>query len=137
MSIFDAGKVCTFSAVKARITLNGVPASGAKVIRLAKLKKENIDTTTTDDNGVFEFPAAFENSLKKFSPAEIVISQQIKVEYQGESYEIWANGKMDARENSELGGVPLDLNCELTDEAKTHRTSASLILTNCKWNEQD
>lgn len=136
MSLFDAGKICTFSPVQAKLTLNGEPAVGAQVTRIAKLKDTKTEETTTNTNGEFSFPAVFEKSVKKLLPMEIVVSQQILVEYQGETYEIWANGKMNPDENSELDGQPLNLTCELTDELRTHRTSSSLILTNCTWEEQ-
>ena len=136
MSLFDAGNICTFSQVNAKITFNGKPATGALVTRIAKLKETKKEETTTNSNGEFSFPAIFEKSLKKLLPVEIVISQQMLVEYQGETYEIWANGKMNPAENSELDGQLLNLNCELTDELRTHRTSSSLIMTNCVWEEQ-
>ena len=136
MSLFDAGKICTFSPVKAKVTLNGSPATGATVTRTTKWKDPITESTNTDSNGEFTFTANYEKSVKKFLPVEIVISQQIIVEYQGESYEIWANGKMNAEENSELDGHPLNLNCELSDELRTHRTASSLILTNCTWEEK-
>ena len=131
MSISDAGKVCTFSAVKAKVTLNGEPAIGAKVTRLTEWKTKKKETTETDAKGKFTFPAAFERSITKYMPVEIVISQQIIVEYQSQLFEIWVNGKMNSEEDSEFGGVSIDLDCELTNESKTYRSNGSLVMTNC------
>ncbi|WP_276681898.1 DUF6795 domain-containing protein [Thalassolituus oleivorans] len=131
MSIFDAGKVCTFSAVRATVTYKGEPVKGATVTRLTEWKKPNKETTKTDANGAFDFPAIFERSVSKYSLMEIVISQQITVEYNGQLFEIWANGKMNSEEDSEFDGVAIDLDCELTNEQKTYRSNGSLVMTNC------
>ena len=131
MSIFDAGKVCTFSAVRATVTYEGEPVKGARVTRLTEWKNPNKEITETDDKGIFDFPAIFERSISKYMPMEIVISQQIIVEYQGRLFEIWANGKMNPEEDSEFDGVSIDLDCELTNEAKTYRSNGSLVMTNC------
>ena len=136
MSLFDAGKICTFSPVQAKLTLNGEPAIGAQVTRTTQWKDPVVDTAETNSEGEFSFSGNYEKSVKKFLPVEIMISQQLLVTYQGETYEIWANGKMNADENSELDGLPLNLTCELTEEMRTHRTASSLILTNCHWEEK-
>lgn len=136
MSLFDAGTICTFSSVRAKVTHNGQPVQGAEITRITKFKDTVTDVTSTDDDGTFSFPANFSRSVKKFLPMEIVITQQILVSYQGESYEIWANGKMNSEEDSELGGLPIDLTCELTEEPRTFRSSGSLILTNCHWDKE-
>jgi hypothetical protein len=124
MSLFDAGPICTFSSVRAKVT------------RITRFKDTVTDVTSTDDSGAFSFPANFSRSVKKFLPMETVITQQILVNYQGKSYEIWANGKMNSEEDSELGGLPIDLSCELTEEPRTFRSSGSLILTNCHWDKE-
>ena len=136
MSLFDAGTICTFSSVRAKVTHNGEPVRGAEVTRITRFKDTVTDVTSTDDSGAFSFPANFSRSVKKFLPMEIVITQQILVNYQGKSYEIWANGKMNSEEDSELGGLPIDLSCELTEEPRTFRSSGSLILTNFHWDKE-
>lgn len=136
MSISDVGKVCTFSEVKAKVTYNGKPAIGAKVTQITKFKSAVENHTSTDEAGIFAFPATYEKSFKKLLPMEIVISQQILIDYNGETFEVWANGKMNTEENSELGGIPINLTCELTDAPETHRTAGSLVLTNCRWEKK-
>lgn len=136
MSISDIGRVCTFSSIKAKVTLNGQPAIGAKVTRLTDWKKPLEDTTVTDQNGYFEFPALYERSIgQKVLPIQFAVSQVVTIDYQGNSYEIWVTTKMSTEENSELDGISLDLTCELSNEMKTYRVSGPILGTICTWNK--
>ena len=80
-------KPCLFSPISGTITLDGKPATGAKLIRTvgkAHTQGQLVDTTTTDDHGEFEMPGVFERVwLAKILPMEFVAGQEILVEYKG------------------------------------------------------
>lgn len=136
MSISDIGRVCTFSSMKAKVTLNGEPVIGAKVTRLTDWKKPSKDTTITDEHGYFELPALFERSIgQTVLPIQFAVSQVVTIDFKENSYEIWVTTKMKTEENSELGGIPLDLTCELSNKMKTHRVSGPILGTVCTWNK--
>ena len=133
MSIFDAGKVYTFSEVNLKLTKDGEPIPNAKVSRKVEWKKEKIEEAVTNGDGEVHFPAVFERSAAKFLPMEIVIAQVITVEVDGEVVKIWGNTKRDELENSELGGRSLNLTCEITDKKQLYRDFGSMLGTICKW----
>ena len=136
MSIFDAGKVCTFSSVRATVTYEGEPVKGAKVTRLTDWNTPSTDMTTTNENGYFELPSLYERSISRVVlPIQFAVSQVITVEYNGQSNEIWVNTKMKPEENSELGGIPINLKCELSNEMKTYRVSGPILGTICTWEQ--
>lgn len=133
MSVFSMGKICAFSEIRAVVTKNGEPVSGLKIIREIEWKKTQTEETTTNEKGEFHFPALYVKSMSKFLPSEIVIPQALIVEIDGKESEIWINTKRDAEENSELGGEPLSLTCELTESRQIYNDFGSLLSTNCKW----
>lgn len=134
MSIVSVGKSCVFSAVEIVLTKGGEPVVDAPVSRVSEWQKEETETTVTDENGRFSFPVLYHASASKFVPfSEFVASQSIVVTVEGEEYEIWANAKRDAKENSELGGKPLKLTCELNEEARLVEDFETLLVTNCRW----
>ncbi|MCH8499854.1 MAG: DUF4198 domain-containing protein [Marinobacter sp.] len=131
----DIGKVCVFSEVTGVIRLQGQPVEGATVVRTHDYRKAVSDQATTDADGAFAFPAAFERAWTSILPIELVIAQRLTVSYQGQDYLIWSNTKRSKAENTELGGLPLTLTCELTDELRLHREFGSILRTNCVWSE--
>lgn len=84
MSIFDVGKTCVFSVVKARLTKGGEPLKNTRVIRRWEWNNLREDSATTDENGYFELPAVFEKSISRMLPVEIVIAQGLYVVAGGE-----------------------------------------------------
>ena len=84
MAMFDVGKTCVFSQVKAKLTLNGEPVKNTKVIRRWEWNELHEDSTTTDDKGYFEFPVIFEKSASRLLPIELVIAQGLYVIVDGE-----------------------------------------------------
>ncbi len=132
MSMFDAGKVCVFSAVQAKLSLNGKPLKNVKVTREWHWKKKRSDETVTDENGYFSLPSVYERSISQYLPAEIAISQKMSVWINGEETEFWINAKDDGKENSEYGGEPIALSCELSREKVLIEKYGSLLLTMCK-----
>ena len=135
MGIFDAGKTCVFSAVKARLTNNGEPIRGAKVIRRWEWNKLQEEFTTTDENGQFELPAVFESSMSRMLPMELVIAQGLYVAIDGEEKKFWSNSKREPEENAEFQGRSIDLSCEITNESKIYRDFGSRMRTLCTWEE--
>lgn len=133
MGIFDFGKVCVFSNVKAKLTLSGVPISNAKVIRRWEWQKLKEETTTTNAGGEFEFPAIFERSITRFFPSELVVGQALYVVVDGQERAIWSNSKRRPEENSEFRGKPISISCELTNEREIAREFGSLMYTLCTW----
>lgn len=136
MSLFDIGKVCVFSEVTARVTVKGEPLKNAVIIRKWEWRELQQDKTTTDENGYFTFPAVFERSImNRALPIELVIAQGLYVEIDGEIKKIWSNSKREPEQNAELGGQPINLSCELTDEMRITRQYGSIMNTLCTWSE--
>jgi hypothetical protein len=131
MSFLNPTKTCVFSAVKARLTMNGEPLKGVTVIRRWEWHDLKEEATQTDAKGEFSFPAAFESSVTRLLPIEIVIGQALYVKLDGEEKKFWSNSKRDAKENAEYNGRPIALRCELTDEMKTTRENGSIRSTLC------
>lgn len=135
MSIFDVGKTCVFSAVKVRLTKDGVPLKNTRVIRRWEWNNLREDSTTTDENGYFEFPAVFEKSVSRMLPIELVIAQGLYVVDGDEEKKIWSNSKREPEENAEFSGKSFDLSCEMTNEIKTYRDFGSRMRTLCTWED--
>ena len=133
MSIFDFGKTCVFSEVKVRLTKNGKPLINTKVIRRWEWNKMQQDSTVTDENGYFEFPAIFEKSLSRMLPVELVIAQGLYVIEQEGEKKIWSNSKREPEENAEFQGRSITLICELTNELEIYRDFGSRMRTLCTW----
>lgn len=133
MGIFDAGKVCVFSQVKARLTMNGEPLANAKVIRRWEWQNLKEDSTITNNEGEFEFPAIFERSITRFFPSELVVGQALYVAVGGLEKKFWSHTKRKPEENSEFKGKPISLYCELTNEIKIDEEFGPAMLTLCIW----
>ncbi|WP_024460408.1 carboxypeptidase-like regulatory domain-containing protein [Marinimicrobium sp. LS-A18] len=135
MSLFDIGKVCVFSKVNAQLLLDGKPISGVTVTRTWNWDKRASDSTVTDMNGYFSFPAVHQRSVKPLLPLEITITQQLSTTHNGKEYILWRGAKRDSEEQSELDGAPFNLTCELTNEERLIDTYRSPILTLCHIKE--
>lgn len=133
MSFFNPTKTCVFSAVKARLTLNGEPLKGAAVVRRWEWQKLQEDSTTTDEQGYFTFPAVFESSVTRLMPVELVVAQALFVKQGGNEKKFWSNSKREPKENAEFNGQPISLVCELTHEMKVTREFGSIMSTLCTW----
>lgn len=137
MSILGIGKTCVFSEVKVRLLNNGKPVSNAKVKRQWEWNTPNSDESVTDGDGYVIFPAVFESSVSRLLPIELVISQQLLVQINGEYKEFWINDRREPEVNAEYNGAEFDVTCELTDEEKLHKAPVGLgRLTVCKLNTE-
>lgn len=135
-SLFDAGKVCLFSRISGVITLDGIPAANAKVIRTVNLNKDKVDHTYTDEHGYFEMPAVFQRTVTKFLPQEFVVSQVIVVHYNEKEYDIWSGVKRTQEENAEGRGKTLNVQCELNSEKSIKIVNNSPYISRCTWDAE-
>jgi len=135
MSIFDVGKTCVFSEVKAKLTRNGEPLKNTKVIRRWEWNELKEDVTTTDEQGYFEFPAVFEKSITRMLPVELVIAQGLYVEESDGETKIWSNSKREPEENAEFDGRPIEMKCEMTNDMEIHKEFGSRMRTLCTWED--
>ena len=133
MSMLDIGQAWFFSPVSAVVEKDGIPLVGVKVIRRWEHESLSEDETVTDDKGQFSFPEIRGRTIVQVMPAEFVVAQQIVVVVEDEEVEIWSNSKRKTDLNSELGGAPLDLHCEITDEDKMYRDFGAAMFTKCTW----
>lgn len=133
MSIFDAGKVCTFSAISGVVLMEGKPVAGARVVRTTDYQKKKQDETVTDGEGRFELPAVYERHLVNFLPQEFVVGQLINVSFNDEEFKIWSGVKRKRQENAESRGKPLVVTCELTQEDEVINVDRQPFITKCKW----
>lgn len=131
------GKDCVFSAISGTITLNGEPAVGAHVNRVAgkaHVEGKFTDETFTNEKGYFSMPAIWErNLLSRILPMEFAVPQKITIDYKGEEYLIWTSVKRSPKENSESQGKPLVVQCELTDEERNFDVDGAFFATLCTW----
>lgn len=135
MSLFDIGKVCVFSAVKAKLTRNGEPLKHVQVIRRWEWNELKEDATTTDESGNFEFSAIYEKSLTRLLPVELVVAQGLYVVDNAEERKVWSNSKREPEENAEFNGQPIEITCELTHEMAIHKEFGSRMRTLCTWGD--
>jgi len=135
MSIFDVGKTCVFSVVKARVTKSGEPLKNVRIIRRWEWSSLQEESTITDETGYFEFPAVFEKSASRLLPVELVIAQGLYVVDGDEEKKIWSNSKREPEENAEFNGRSINLICELTNEMEIYKDFGSRMRTLCSWEE--
>lgn len=141
MSLFFGGEkveAVLFSPLEGKLTFEGKPAAGAKIkLWLAwKDKEGEFHDYVADDQGFFKIPKHVA-SYKQNPLAQLVISQNLKVSYAENSFEIWDMSKRDPAEYTELGGKPVNFTCELTQELSTIRGRRSLGGIACKWDALD
>ena len=130
-------------AVSGRLTKDGQPLVGVKVIRDLNYDKSFIDSTTTDADGQFSFPA---KSIRSSLPggvftAETRVIQTINAEFSGTNYLLWDTGQHGISENPELTLRLQQLNCELSEKEMIYYVpnpqskigSEHSITTICRW----
>lgn len=141
MSLFFGGKeveAVLISPLQGRITFDGKPASHAKINLWIKWKDQQGETFTykADENGFFSIPKQTA-TYRESALAQIVITQEINVEYNNETYLIWTLSKTNTHEFGELGGTPSNMICELTNDMVTIRGGGSLGGMACAWDSLD
>lgn len=134
MSSLFGTEVVLFSPMEGKMTYEGKPAANAKITRLIIWKGDEGETDTfyTDENGGFKLPVK-KGKVRIPVLGEFRIAQEIYVFYKDEKIPIWAKSKIDLNEYGELGGKPINLRCELTDELVLLDNFNGLFGTSCKW----
>ncbi len=134
MSLFKGEKVCIASGFEGRVTLEGKPASGARVVRTIYFKSEKgqAEEAIADKDGRFSFPSRWE-VLRQVLPVQFAVHQNIFVYYKGKEVQVWGTAKMVKSEYSEFGGKPENFRCELNDEIRRVDREVGFITTSCYW----
>ncbi len=113
-----------FSAVQGVVLKDGKPLTEVKVLRTFKWTWNDTkqhDETTTDANGKFNFALASRISLiTSISPHEPVIYQTIKIIYEGKEHMAWELTKHNYRENGELKGKKINIECKIEKKEGYH-----------------
>ncbi len=139
MSFFFKGQeveAVLFSPLEGKITYQGKPAAGAKIKLWVAWKDEEGETEFyyVDDQGNFSIPKKIV-TYKENPLVQLSVGQEITVEYQGKEILIWSAGKSSSHLFGELGGKPIGLSCELTNEQMTPHLDHSLAKTLCEWKQ--
>jgi len=124
MSTFSSDLVL-FSPVSGLVELNGEPVEGATVVHWYKWKDEAFtEQTVTGKSGKFSFPAKTQKSFFwSMFPHNPAIGQELTIKYGDKSYTAWRFKKGNYELNSENGGSPLKMYCELSQSEKAHDIS--------------
>lgn len=120
------GKVSLCSEMQGILLNNGTPVANAKVTRRINWhwgNSDQIESTTTNDQGKFTFPAKTASSFTaKLIPHEPVIEQTVMFNVDGTDYEGWIYAKHNYDDLGELQGKALSFNCELSEEPQYRKT---------------
>ncbi|UTA48630.1 hypothetical protein L1F30_03580 [Simiduia sp. 21SJ11W-1] len=124
------------SAFTATLTENNGPLSGVNVSRTVSWNGDDpkdVQHATTDANGLFSFPAIVRELA--ISPlAQFAANVHIEAHIGGEKHTLWYNSKLEAEENKEFGGEPLErVVCDLKSEEVALDLGFSRVLTICRW----
>ena len=100
--------------INGTVTLNGNPVTGATVHRLLTYsdKKFN-DSTTTDENGRFQFPVKVVK-LKVSSMFDTAVTQKLVVDYESRQTEIWTAANLNTLKYDSIYQLLSSMHCELT-----------------------
>jgi len=128
MGMLDFFTIYVFSNITGTVTINGEPAAGAEIFRYADHinDKEYIDSTTTDNNGYFEFGDISTFSLRPIV-LQTVINQKIMIKYKGMEYLAWETTKLNNNKYGEINSedaspkLPIQLECELTENQEKYQ----------------
>ncbi len=138
MSLFKGEKTCVASGFEGRVTFEGKPASGARIVRKFNWKDEKGETeeTIADKDGRFSFPSHWD-VLRRVLPVQFVAYQDLYIHYKDQEHHVWAIGKMQKSEYSEFGGnKPENFRCELTDdEIRGVTLEVGFVATTCFWDQ--
>jgi hypothetical protein len=134
--IFGGEKIeaVLFSPLEGQVTFNGKPAAGAK-LKLWLAWKDQAGGTEVfyaDQNGYFSIPKKVVQ-YRQNPLAQISIGQTVTAEYQGRDYLIWKGGKSSTHLYGELGGKPIQVTCELTEDEMQPFLEHALVETICQW----
>ncbi|MCS4236228.1 DUF4198 domain-containing protein [Stenotrophomonas sp. BIGb0135] len=110
-----------FSEVHGTVLLNGQPVPGVEVAQDYHWhwgEQKRTTTVTTDAQGRFHFAEVTGTSwTANLLPHQPVIMQTITLRYLGKEYSGWSHGKDNYDRLGEVAGRPLQLVCDLADDA--------------------
>jgi hypothetical protein len=136
MGVLKAEPAYPFSGFSGQLLFKGEPASNAKITRKYELlKDQHEETITADQDGNFSFDSILiQYRVPLIASHDFLARQQLFVDYEGETYQIWGGSKTGMEEYSEFGGKPSRLRCELTDDPrKVKNEESGFIGTSCHW----
>jgi len=120
------GSKTLFSAVTGVVQLEGKPCVGAQIEQsVSDGGGERIETEkVTGSDGKFSFPEITKSKgLFSFLPGEFVASQELIIRFEGREYQGWISTKRSMEANSETGGRPFELICNLNEDPDYHDKS--------------
>jgi hypothetical protein len=134
MSFFSGTDVVLFSPMEGKMTFEGKPAAGAKIVRTIIWKGDEGETDIfyTSEDGTFTLPIKRAN-VRIPMLAEFVLTQEVSVFYADQEFTIWVKRKEELGKYGELNGKPTNFRCELTDEEVYLEDFNGLFTTSCKW----
>ncbi len=133
VGLFNADKVCLFSAFEGQLFNDGKALANVTITRTADYGgKTYTDTATTNSDGVFRFDARWGES-RLGDLVQFVSHQAMFVEYQGDRQQIWGGGKSSPEEYAEFGGKPDNLTCDLQNPLQRSDKTDSMIGGLCRW----
>ena len=141
MSFFFKGKeveAVLFSPMEGKLTYQGKPAANAKIKLWIAWKDREGETESyyADDQGHFTIPQI--TATYRHNPlVQLVVTQRLTVFFEDQEVDIWEFSKMERTPFTELGGKPVNLICELTNDDKTVEGNRSLGGTRCTWEALD
>jgi len=118
MGVFD--RLVIFSPVQGVVLDRGAPVAGAEVLQKATWSDGPDGSaaahTVTGADGRFVFPAMEKPAgLARLLPHSPMILQLITIRHGGREYVAWKHGKGNYEIDSEAGGKPLNLRCDLAN----------------------
>lgn len=133
MSLFGT-EVVLFSPMQGKLTYQGKPAANAKIV-LHVIWKDEVgekETYYANEKGEFSLPIK-KDKVRIPLLGEFNILQEIWVYYNDKEIPIWGRARGNIVEYGELGGIPINFRCELTDEPVSLNDKEGLFITSCKW----
>ena len=118
MGKFD--RLVLFSRVQGVVLDHGVPVPGAQLSQKIVWSDDDAENTEvrthTDARGHFGFEAITHSAgITRLVPHAPMILQTIRISHAGQDYVAWKHGKQTYDDNSELGGKPILLVCDLSN----------------------
>ena len=127
-------KIILFSPLQGKLTYKSDPVAGAKIIRKVSWNKKIVETDIFYglENGEFNLPLK-EIITRVPGLTQFVVHQTIHVYFNNQEFPVWSCGKLGKDVNAELGGKPINLMCELTDEIIRAEATNGILVTSFKW----
>ncbi|MAD74046.1 MAG: hypothetical protein CML20_04480 [Rheinheimera sp.] len=103
-------------AIQGTVLMDGMPLAGVRVSRELHYDQEYVDTTRSDDNGNFSFPAKTIRSSKPGTLQELRTRQVIVVHHQQQTYLLWYLTTSSIKPQQAIVQRLAALNCELSND---------------------